>query len=107
MFVTAEYAPLSFSWKVSAGPDMDIAGMFVVAWTTAPFTALPDPSLTEIEIVSLPCFGGAGSKDIVSMKSPEEDAGVNVIGVDDDDVLDPQPANIRPRPTETTSFFIT
>src|SRR5450755_3562991 len=106
MLVTAEYVPSPLSWNVNAGPDIDIAGIVVVALTTAPLTGLPDASLREIEIASLPCFGGDGSKDIVIAKSPEDDAGANVVAEDDDDVLDPQPANKRASPAETTSFFI-
>src|SRR5450755_2484620 len=105
MLVTAEYVPSPLSWNANAGPDIDIAGIVVVALTTAPLTGLPVASLTAIEIVSLPCFGGDGSKDIVIVKSPEVDVGANAVADDDDDdVLDPQPASNRASPAETTRF---
>jgi len=83
--------------------------MFIIAFTTACLSGLPEASLTEIEIVSVPCFGGDGSKDIVIAKSPEDDVGANDVADDDDDddVLDPQPANKRARLTETTRCFMT
>src|SRR5450755_1611686 len=109
MLVATEYVPSPLSWNANAGPDIDIAGIVVVAFTTAPLTALPDASLTEIEIVSLPCFGGAGSNDIVIVKSPDEEAGVNVVADDaddDDEPPDPQPIKARVSATDARAFFM-